>query len=87
MAVATGSRHAVACGALRKAGLLSLFETVVAAGDVAAPKPAPDIFLEAARRIGVTPGECCVFEDGDPGLVGARAAGMTAVDIRPMLAP
>jgi HAD superfamily hydrolase (TIGR01509 family) len=56
---------------------------VVTADDVIHGKPAPDIFLEAARRIGVAPAYCQVFEDSDLGLVGALKAGMVATDIRP----
>jgi HAD superfamily hydrolase (TIGR01509 family) len=56
----------------------------VTADDVAHGKPAPDIFLEAARRIGVPPAACYAYEDAELGLQSARAAGMTAIDIRPM---
>jgi len=87
LAVATGSPRWAAERVLERTQLLSLFATVVAAGDVERPKPAPDIFLEAARRIGVPPQRCCVFEDGDPGIEGARAAGMAVVDIRLLLQP
>ena len=45
-------------------------------------KPAPDIFLEAARRIGVAPEFCRAYEDTDLGLTAIRAAGMDAVDVR-----
>ena len=44
-------------------------------------KPAPDLFLLAAERLGVTPADCIVYEDGDPGLEAARRAGMRAVDV------
>ena len=49
-------------------------------------KPAPDIFLEAARRMGVAPQICRAYEDTDLGLQAIRAAGMEAVDVRPLLA-
>jgi HAD superfamily hydrolase (TIGR01509 family) len=52
------------------------------ADDDIRPKPAPDLFLEAARRIGIAPLLCQVFEDGDLGLDAARAAGMLPTDIR-----
>jgi HAD superfamily hydrolase (TIGR01509 family) len=55
---------------------------VVTQDDVPRPKPAPDIFLEAARRLGLAPAECLAFEDGDLGLAAIRAAGMAAVDVR-----
>ena len=54
------------------------------ADDVQHGKPAPDIFLEAARRLGVPEEKCCAFEDGELGLQSARAAGMTVIDVRPM---
>jgi HAD superfamily hydrolase (TIGR01509 family) len=49
-------------------------------------KPAPDIFLEAARRIGVEPKICRAYEDTDLGLQAIRAAGMDAVDVRELIA-
>ena len=50
-------------------------------------KPDPDIFLEAARRIGIAPEHCLVFEDAEPGLEAARRAGMRALDIRRFFTP
>jgi HAD superfamily hydrolase (TIGR01509 family) len=82
MAVATGSTRASATESLRAIGVLELFEVIVSAEDVANPKPAPDIFLLAAQRIGVAAEHCVVFEDADAGLAAGRAAGMHAVDIR-----
>ena len=52
------------------------------ADDVARGKPEPDVFLEAARRMGVPAAECVVLEDSDEGLRAAKAAGMRAVDVR-----
>jgi HAD superfamily hydrolase (TIGR01509 family) len=52
--------------------------------DVTRQKPAPDIFLEAARRIGVDPLRCRGFEDTDLGMQAIRAAGMDAIDVRHM---
>jgi len=57
-------------------GLRSLFNTIVTLDDVAAGKPAPDLFLLAAERMGVAPCECIVYEDSDTGLEAARRAGM-----------
>ncbi|NJN46876.1 MAG: HAD-IA family hydrolase [Candidatus Competibacteraceae bacterium] len=85
MAVATGSRLAIAQTMLRAIGMLNHFDALVSADDPVEPKPAPDIFLEAARRLGVEARYCQVFEDADHGLEGARRAGMRAVDIRPLL--
>ena len=86
MAVVSGSNRANVERALRAAGLRELFSVVLTADDGLPPKPAPDLFLEAARRIGVTPGACQVFEDADAGLEAARCAGMVATDVRPVLA-
>jgi beta-phosphoglucomutase-like phosphatase (HAD superfamily) len=58
------------------------FQAIVTADDDVSPKPSPDIFLEAARRIGVAPQHCQVFEDGDLGLEAARIAGMLPTDVR-----
>jgi beta-phosphoglucomutase family hydrolase len=84
MAVATGGTQAICRKTLSSLGLLEYFQHIVTADDVKHGKPAPDIFLEAARRIGVPPGNCYAFEDGDLGIQSARDAGMTVVDIRPM---
>jgi HAD superfamily hydrolase (TIGR01509 family) len=48
-------------------------------------KPAPDIFLEAARKLGVPPHACRAYEDTDLGMQAIRAAGMEAVDVRQLL--
>jgi beta-phosphoglucomutase family hydrolase len=87
MAVATGGTRSICRKTLRALGLDDKFAALVTADDVEHGKPAPDIFLEAARRLGVAPGECVAFEDADLGLQAARAAGMTAVDIRPWRRP
>jgi len=85
MAVASsGTRH-VTERVLEHLGLRGWFAAVVTTEDVVRPKPAPDIFLEAARRMGVPPRHCRAFEDTDLGLEAIRAAGMEAVDVRPML--
>jgi beta-phosphoglucomutase family hydrolase len=83
MAVATGGTRAICSKTLRSLHLLEHFREIVTADDVTHGKPAPDIFLEAARRLGVAPAECYAFEDADLGLQSARAAGMVAIDIRP----
>ena len=82
MAVASGGIRRVVTKTLAAAGLVSLFPVVVTADDVTHGKPAPDIFLLAAERLGVAPTECIVYEDGDLGLEAARRAGMRAVDVR-----
>ena len=82
MAVATGGSRAFCHEILRRIGVEDWFDAVVCAEDVVACKPAPDIFLEAARRLGVDPAGCRVYEDTEPGLEAARRAGMSPVDVR-----
>jgi beta-phosphoglucomutase family hydrolase len=82
MAVATGGTRSMIPKVLQHLGILDLFETIVTSEDVTRQKPAPDIFLEAARRIGVEPRRCRAFEDTDLGLAAIRAAGMEAIDVR-----
>ena len=57
------------------------FSVIVSANDVNRGKPDPEIFLLAAKRLGVNPGECLVFEDSLVGVEGARNAGMKVVAI------
>jgi beta-phosphoglucomutase family hydrolase len=84
MAVASGGyRHMVEL-TLRQIGILDWFSVLVAAEDTTRHKPEPDVFLEAARRLGVTPAECTVYEDTDLGIEAARRAGMRWVDVRKM---
>lgn len=85
MAVASGGLKHVIEQVLEQLGIRQLFAAVVTSEDVARNKPAPDIFLEAARRIGVAPERCRAYEDTDLGLQAIRAAGMAAVDVRELL--
>jgi len=85
-AVATSTRRERAAEKLRDAGLLARMHALVGGNEIARGKPAPDIYLEAARRLGVTAGACCVLEDSEPGVRGALAAGMTAIMV-PDIAP
>ncbi|HBF03668.1 MAG TPA: HAD family hydrolase, partial [Verrucomicrobiales bacterium] len=80
----TGGVKPIIPDLLRQLDLLDYFETVVTSEDVTRQKPAPDIFLEAARRIGVEPQRCRAYEDTDLGMQAIRAAGMEAVDVRLM---
>lgn len=82
MAVASGGIRSVVIDQLVKIEMHDYFATVVAAEDTRRHKPEPDVFLEAARRLGVEPSGCVVFEDTDIGLLAARRAGMDAVDVR-----
>ena len=82
MAVASNGRRANVEATLRALGLSPLFDAVVSVEEVERGKPEPDLFLEAARRIGVSPAECVVFEDSAEGLEGARRAGMRTVRVQ-----
>jgi beta-phosphoglucomutase len=82
MAVGTS---AIKHSALRKLTIVNLhtaFEVIVTANDVERHKPHPDVFLEAAKRLGVKPNHCIVIEDAEDGVAAARAAGMKAVGYR-----
>lgn len=81
LAVATSSRARAAEWKLDRAGLRHHFATVVTLECIAAPKPAPDPYLEAARRLGVIPARCLAFEDSETGAASAKAAGMTVVQV------
>lgn len=85
-AIGTNSRTAGAVRKLRAAGLFHHFAPghIVGVDAAARPKPAPDIFLEAARRLGAAPQDCLVFEDSDAGVVAALAAGMRVVQVPDM---
>ncbi len=85
MAVASNGIRPNVLKSLEAVGILDWFDTVLSVTDPVRPKPYPDMFLEAARRMGVAPGDCQVFEDGDAGLEAACAAGMYATDVRPFL--
>jgi HAD superfamily hydrolase (TIGR01509 family) len=74
--VASSSPRATVLARLADAGLLDRVGPVTGGDEVARGKPAPDIFLLAARRLGVEPGACVVVEDSDSGIRGAAAAGM-----------
>lgn len=88
---ASGAKTAVASGGtrhhvgitLRKLQLESHFEAVVTCEDVVRSKPHPDLFLEAARRIGLNPVDCVVIEDSPRGKEAAEAAGMPCIMVEP----
>jgi beta-phosphoglucomutase-like phosphatase (HAD superfamily) len=87
LAVASGGTRQIIEQVLEHLGIRALFKAVVTSECVANQKPAPDIFLEAARRIGVEPRCCRAYEDTELGLQAIRAAGMEAVDVRNLLKP
>jgi beta-phosphoglucomutase family hydrolase len=82
MAVASGGTQKIICQVLEHLKIRDLFAAVVTSEMVKNQKPAPDIFLEAARLIGVEPKFCRGYEDTDLGMTAIRAAGMEAVDVR-----
>lgn len=82
MAVASGGTQKIICQVLEHLKIRHLFAAVVTSEMVKNQKPAPDIFIEAARRIGVDPKFCRGYEDTDLGMTAIRAAGMDAVDVR-----
>jgi hypothetical protein len=82
MAVASGGTQPVILQVLEHLKIRHWFDAVVTSEMVEHQKPAPDIFVEAARRIGVDPKHCRGYEDTDLGMIALRAAGMEAVDVR-----
>jgi beta-phosphoglucomutase family hydrolase len=82
MAVASGGSQKIIGMVLDHLKIRHLFDVIVTNEMVKNQKPAPDIFLEAASRIGVDPKFCRAYEDTDLGLQAIRAAGMEAVDVR-----
>ena len=87
MAVASGGFRHVIEKQLRQVGIFDWFDALVTAEDTPRHKPEPDVFLEAARRLGATPKECLVYEDSDLGIEAARRAGMQWIDVRTIHTP
>lgn len=87
MAVASGGPRDIVRRSLELSGLLPLFKAVVSADDVVHGKPAPDMFLLAAKLLGVEPARCLVFEDAEPGIKAALAAGMQVVTVPSRVLP
>ena len=85
MAVVSGGTKEIIAAELNAIGILDYFKVVLTADDAFKPKPAPDLFLEAARVLDVAPEKCCVFEDADLGIEAARNAGMMIIDVRQFL--
>lgn len=82
VAVASGGERQVVTRTLELIGLGQTFPVVVTAEDVLHGKPAPDMFLLAAEKMGISPADCVVFEDAELGLEAARRAGMASVLVR-----
>jgi beta-phosphoglucomutase len=82
LAVASGTDQIKVKASLQKIGLPEeAWDAVVSGNDVKQNKPAPDIFLSAARKLGVTPVDCVVVEDSVNGIRAAKAAGMRCVAV------
>lgn len=81
LAVASGSVHRIIDEVLAMRDLRCYFRCIASSEDVEKPKPAPDTFLLAARRLGVMPTKCCVIEDTVSGVLAGKAAGMTVLAI------
>ncbi len=81
VAIASGSSTKVIHRLLELVGLAGQVQVVVSADQVARGKPAPDVFLEAARRLGVPAHECAVVEDSSPGVEAARRAFMRCIAV------
>jgi HAD superfamily hydrolase (TIGR01509 family) len=81
LAVASSSNRPLIDLVLELSGLASLFQATVSSEEVARGKPAPDVYLEAARRLGVKPERAAAIEDSESGIGSAKAAGMRVVAI------
>ena len=82
VAVVTGGYRDVCEKILLQIGIREFFDCIVASEDTNRHKPHPDPFLEAARRLGVAPEGCLVWEDSDLGIEAARQAGLSWIDVR-----
>ena len=85
-AICTSSGHEDVAEKLALHGLIGRFDTVVASGDYARGKPAPDPFLRAATALGVAPAACWALEDSHNGVRAAAAAGMSVIMVPDLLA-
>jgi HAD superfamily hydrolase (TIGR01509 family) len=81
LALASSSNRAVIDAVLHASGVGHLFEATVSSEEVARGKPAPDVYLEAARLLGVRPERCAAVEDSDNGIRAGNAAGMRVIAI------
>lgn len=86
-AIATSAVSHFAARKLRVAGINGYFSTMVCSDMVALGKPAPDLFLEAARQIGIPTNRCIVLEDSEAGILAARSAGMLSIMIPDLKLP
>ena len=87
LAVASSSTGRLIAAVLEQAGLADLFSVTVSGEEVARGKPAPDVYLEALRRLGVDPADATAVEDSDAGIRAAHAAGMRVIAVPNALYP
>ena len=81
--IAIGSASKNARLVIEKLGIGSKIDVITDGNTVQEPKPAPDLFLNAANQLGIPPDECVVFEDATVGITAAKAANMWAVGLGP----
>ncbi|PKO19041.1 MAG: HAD family hydrolase [Chloroflexi bacterium HGW-Chloroflexi-10] len=79
--LASGSPHQLIDLVTSEPRLKDCFQVIVSADEVAAGKPAPDVYLEAARRMGIEPQACVCFEDSANGIRAGKAAGMKVIAV------
>jgi HAD superfamily hydrolase (TIGR01509 family) len=79
LAVASSSNRPIIDAVLEIAGLAQYFDATVSSEEVPRGKPAPDVYLEAARRLGIAPERCAAVEDSHGGIRAAKAAGMFTI--------
>lgn len=87
VAIATSSHRDQMSFSLRVSGLSHSFDAVVTGDEIAQGKPAPDIYLEAAKRLGVSPSSCVALEDSENGLISAWKAGMYTIMVPDLKVP
>src|SRR4029077_18099287 len=81
LGLASSSNRELIDAVLEAGRIAGLFRATVSSEEVARGKPAPDVYLEAARRLGADPGDCVAVEDSHNGIRSAKAAGMSCVAI------
>jgi HAD superfamily hydrolase (TIGR01509 family) len=81
MALASNSSRQLVATALATAGLTDAFDAIITADDVAAAKPAPDVYLLACERLGVPPEDSLALEDSPSGIAAAKAAGLACIAV------
>ena len=81
LGLASSSNRSLIDLALERAGIAGRFRVTISSEEVGRGKPAPDVYIEAARRLGVDPARCAAVEDSHNGILAARAAGMRVVAV------